>query len=42
MTLAADVHFQVYLLDGIHRWNQNRDREALRSIYHMMGLSAIL
>ena len=28
-TLASDVNFQVYLLDGIHRWNENRSREAV-------------
>ena len=31
MTLAADVNFQVYLLDGIHRWNQDRQREAVKA-----------
>ena len=31
MTLAADVNFQVYLLGGIHRWNQNREREAVQA-----------
>ncbi|XP_069106499.1 uncharacterized protein [Argopecten irradians] len=27
-TLASDVDFQVYLLDGVHRWNQDRSRVA--------------
>ena len=30
-TLAGDVNFQVYLLDGLHRWNQDRERDALET-----------
>ncbi|XP_053385559.1 uncharacterized protein LOC123538403 isoform X2 [Mercenaria mercenaria] len=26
-TLASDVNFQVFLLDGVHRWNQDRQKE---------------
>lgn len=26
-TLANDVNFQVFLLDGVHRWNQDRERD---------------
>lgn len=26
-TTASDVNFQVFLLDGIHRWNQSRQRD---------------
>ena len=26
--MASDVNFQVYLLDGLFRWNENRRRSA--------------
>lgn len=28
-TLASDVHFQAYLLDGVFRWNQDRAESAV-------------
>ena len=31
LNYAADVNFQVYLLDGVHRWNQDRQREAVQA-----------
>ncbi|XP_064596545.1 uncharacterized protein LOC135463158 [Liolophura sinensis] len=30
-TVANDVNFQVYLLDGVYRWNEDRRRDALTS-----------
>lgn len=28
-TLARDVLFQAYLVDGLYRWNQDRERAAM-------------
>ncbi|KAL2082140.1 hypothetical protein ACEWY4_021958 [Coilia grayii] len=41
-TSASDIHFQVYLLEGLVRWNENRGRELIGVEYLYSQTGAVL
>jgi hypothetical protein len=41
-TLASDVLFQAYMVDGLHRWNEDRDRAAVSTQTDHQSYSGLL